>query len=901
MHHGGLLSMAWRACGLLLALAATSPAGAWASDAPALKLTDSGYLRGDGASVMLYADGYSPIFFDQKNSALQVILHGRRIETNGSLRFSPTPEQWSRIPRLQTRQADRAHGRLVATLSYPGYHLDYHVSVTPEAGGFRINVDLDKPLPTALVGRVGYNLEFLPSLCVGKAYRVDGDVRGMLPRYPEGRMAAMPPESGAPALPGYIEQWRKARQYMVPRALAEGDSMTLAAGDRLHRVTVRSDGSPLRLYDGRNQAQNGWFVVRSLVPAGKTTDAVVWHVRLASVPGWTRPPMIAHSQVGYAPSFPKVAVIELDPSHAAPKTATLLRLDRDGMFRKVYQARLSRPQHWLRYDYAKFDFSPVKRPGLYKIAYGGQQSSAFRIADDVYDATWQTSLDGFLAVQMDHVAVRDAYRVWHGVAHMDDARQAPTDIHSFDGYWMGSNTYSPFKPGQHIPGLDTGGWFDAGDFDSDALDQLQTIHNLALTYTTFRPQWDELSVDEKTRRVVMHQPDCIPDVVEQVEHGVLQTLAQIHAVGHPIMGVHASTLEQYTFVGDAASQTDGRIFDAQLAAGATDGDRSGTPDDRWAWTNHNASMDYAAVASLAAASTTLKGWNDKLAGECLQAAATLWRHQQAHPGPNVAGRFGQPGPPLEWNATLELLLATNGAEPYRKRVQVLFPAVLKDMANRGWTAVRALPYLDASYATRFRKALDAWLPQLRTNLAETPFGVPASTRAWGNASQVAQFGVAMYFLHEAFPDKVGPRFTLRAANYLLGTHPASSESYIAGIGTDSKLHTYSYNRGDHGYIPGGMIPGYIVIHPDFPECIADFGMLWFEDETTIGAATDWILEANAAAAIVKDEGRTLPGKWAPAAFGVPSSSVASATTHAEKQVVSPSPTGKRNRGEQTAD
>src|SRR5699024_7373241 len=208
----------------------------------------------------------------------------------------------------------------------------------------------------------------------GKAYRVDGDVRGMLPRDPEGRMVADPPPAGAPPLPSYVEAWRKTRQHMVPRPFASGNRVSLAPGDQLHRVTIQSDGAPVQLFDGRNQAQNGWFVARSLIPAGKTDNAIVWHVRLASVPGWTRPPVIAHSQVGYAPSFSKVAVIERDPSADAAQTATLLRLDHDGKFKKVYQAHLSTPQRWLRYDYARFDFSSVKQPGLYKIEYGGQRT-----------------------------------------------------------------------------------------------------------------------------------------------------------------------------------------------------------------------------------------------------------------------------------------------------------------------------------------------------------------------------------------------------------------------------------------------------------------------------------------------------------------------------------------------
>jgi len=61
------------------------------------------------------------------------------------------------------------------------------------------------------------------------------------------------------------------------------------------------------------------------------------------------------------------------------------------------------------------------------------------------------SLDGFLAVAMDHVSVREGYRLWHGVSHLDDARQAPPNEKHFDGWSMGPNLDSPFTAGQHIP------------------------------------------------------------------------------------------------------------------------------------------------------------------------------------------------------------------------------------------------------------------------------------------------------------------------------------------------------------------------------------------------------------------------------------------------------------------
>jgi hypothetical protein len=86
--------------------------------------------------------------------------------------------------------------------------------------------------------------------------------------------------------------------------------------------------------------------------------------------------------------------------------------------------------------------------------------------------------------------------------------------------------------------------------------------------------------------------------------------------------------------------------------------------------------------------------------------------------------------------------------------------------------------------------------------------------------------------------------------HMLGTHPVSSTSYVSSVGTVSKLKAYGNNPADNPFIPGGVIPGYIIIKPDFPECIDDFGFLWFEDEYVIDDASRWIVAANAANALV---------------------------------------------------
>ena len=63
----------------------------------AMKVTDKNYLDTQGFSLFLYDSMYHPVFVDQKNTAMEMILHGQRIATNGDVRLIPTPEQWDLV------------------------------------------------------------------------------------------------------------------------------------------------------------------------------------------------------------------------------------------------------------------------------------------------------------------------------------------------------------------------------------------------------------------------------------------------------------------------------------------------------------------------------------------------------------------------------------------------------------------------------------------------------------------------------------------------------------------------------------------------------------------------------------------------------------------------------------
>ncbi len=520
--------------------------------------------------------------------------------------------------------------------------------------------------------------------------------------------------------------------------------------------------------------------------------------------------MIAHSQVGYAPGFPKVAVLELDPKYNGPKTASVLRLMEDGSYKQVFEGPITPSTPWLRYVYSKFDFTPVKDPGLYVIQYADQRTAPFPIAEDAYANIWQDSLDHHLAEQMDHVSVREGYRMWHGASHLDDGRMAPVVGEQFDGWNQATATDGKWKGGDHISGMNVGGWYDAGDFDLEEPAQLSVIQSLALAYREFNLKYDELTVDEAAREVEMHRPDGVPDTVEQVKHGALLILAQFHNIGHAIRGTHEPDLRQYTQVGDGASKTDGRIYDPKLGPNEVRGDYSGKPDDRWIFTSNNPFFQWNAIAALAAAADTLKGFDDALAKDCLETAIKAWNDEKAHPTQFPAsGGFGgaapasgvlaasqgvvsgahagshaparpsapaasgatsaQPTPPagpgrglfgvgMDWSAALELTIATHGAEPYRSRLKELFPQVItqQQMGFRGWTAVRALPYLDAGAKDQMREAVKTYMAGLDKRLDATPFGVPPSVGTWGGSGAVVDMAIRMYFLHKTFPDLVGP-------------------------------------------------------------------------------------------------------------------------------------------------
>lgn len=796
------------------------------------KVNDLGYFEASGFNMLVFSNRYDGNFSDSKISGIEIIHHGVRTATNGDVRLNSTPEQWDPIPTFIERKINQESNTIEAYLEYPEYDFRYMISAGSTSEGIILSVILDKPLPQELEGLAGFNLEFLPSAYFTKTYLMDGK-SGLFPLYPGGNMNV--------SRSGNNE----------PEPMAKGNNMILAPEDPLRRIAITAENNELMLFDGRSKAQNGWYVVRSLIPVDKTDTVIKWTLTASMINNWTRSPVIGYSQAGYHPAQIKKAVVELDKNDNPQAKALILRVGKDGSVEKKYEYNINPWGDYLRYQYYFFEFTEVKEEGIYVIEYNKERTGPFRIAADVYENAWHPTLDLFFPVQMDHMLVNEAYRVWHGAAHLDDALQAPVNHMHFDLYAQGPTTDSPYKPGEHIPGLNVGGWFDAGDYDIRTQTQYSVINNLVMAWEYFNIKRDETTIDQGKRFVNIHFPDGKPDILQQIEHGTIALLAQHKAVGHAIPGIIVPHLSQYTHLGDALTMTDNLIYHPKLDSFESDGYYSGHFDDRWAFTSKSTPLNYGSASALAAASRALRGYNDKLADECLTTSLKVWDDERTHE-PDIFYHGNTTGSRLEneeLNAAVELLITT-GENRFAQRISELLPVIEAQFIFTAVPAVRAIPYMDTGYAVKIKNLATIYKDSLVRFDDRNPFGVPISTRSWAGNGWVIRFAITNYILHKAFPDLIDPEYVFRGLHYIYGCHPGSNISFVSGVGTNSKMVAYGSNRADFSFIAGGVVPGVLIIKPDFPENKEDWPFLWGENEYVVNLGSSYIFLVNAANELV---------------------------------------------------
>lgn len=808
-------------------------------EAQDFKLNSYGYFENAGANVMVFSDVYP----EGHQGGVTLVTNGNRRAAGGDVRFEVSQGQWQALPKLRSRVVDEVANEIRVTLSYPdstkhmaGFNpmlypdfvFNYTIKVKSEDDHLVLTVDLDQPVPERFAGKLGFNLELVPSTLLGKPWIMD-EQTGLFPHQPLG--PTMKQTSNTEHIGNFnpkgkacVDQLlldRKTYNPMiaddiVSAPLATGHKFVLNPHDNLGKITIESPQGELKLYDGRINHNNGWFVLRTEFPVGTKAGAVKWIIRPAVDKDWRYAPVVQTSQVGYHPDQKKVAVVELDQLDTHFLQPALYRITADGRT-MVKQQDAKDWGNFLRYHYLQFDFSEVKEEGLYQVMYGEAASPVFRIAKNVWDhGVWQAEIEYFLPVQMCHMRVNDKYRVWHDFCHHDDALMAKTDINHIDGYVQGPSTLCKYQPGEPVPGLNVGGWHDAGDYDLRIESQAGEAYILAMACENLGAYWDETSIDFDKKIVEIHQPDGKNDFLQQVENGALTVVAGWKALGRLYRGILCPTVRQYVHLGDASAHTD---------------HVSGTADDRWVFTEDNPGRELQVAAWLAGISRALKGYNESLSNDCLDIACQLFSTTRCEGSWVMTAKI---------HAAVELYLATKEKE-YRDFVLDQQEFICKNIRQTGWFIGR----FDQAVANKsFSKAIRNALPILQKMYSEyaakTPYGVPHDRGNTSSGSWEPQhLGYNYCYLYAAYPDMFEPDYIFNAMQYLLGMHPGRNQaSFVTGVGAETMKAAYGVNRADWSYIPGGVSPGTNLIRPDLPELL-HFPFLWQEGEYCLGGHATW--------------------------------------------------------------
>lgn len=833
---------------ILMAMALTASS----AFAQTFKINDRGYFSCSGSDVMVFSDQYP----EGHAGGITVIQQDNRMAALGDVRFEASPGQWQGLPKLIKKEVNREANEICVTLAYPDsskhaagfnpmfytdFQFTYKVRVKGVGDNLDIRVEIDKPVPAKFAGKLGFNLELQPSQLYGMPFLMDNKA-GQFPHQAMG--PTMHHESSnADHLGDYFQaditqRWgdRVFTQHRdkanIPQLLGDGSvynpyraddiiSAPLAEGKHFvlqphaaNRVDVECQLGTLRLYDGRMNHQNGWFVLRTEFAAGAQGEVAHWTMRPNIDATWMYTPVVQTSQFGYHPDQKKFAVIELDMRDKSFATATLQRITEKGI-ETIKQGLADEWGNFNRYHYLVYDFTDVKEPGLYQVKYGNETSPMFRIAEDIFDqGIWQAEIEYFLPVQMCHMRVNDKYRCWHDVCHMDDAVMAPTGFNYIDGYVQGASTLTKYKSGEEIPGMAVGGWHDAGDWDLRVESQSIQPWQLTMMVENLGAYWDETTIDQQRHLVEIHQPDGVNDYLQQIEHGALSLMAGWRAMGRLYRGVICPTVRQYVFLGDAGSHTD-RV--------------KGTEDDRWVFTEENPFREFDVAGRLAAISRVMKGYNDTLSVECLNAAKTIY-----------AGLASQENPAVTNNrllAAAELWLTTRDKQ-YCDYILSQKAYICEHIDQCGWFLGRFdKAFGNKKFSADVQKALLTILPKLDQMMKMNPYRVSNGRGGFSSGSWAAQHeGFHYAMLHDAYPEIFSTEYMANVVEWALGMHPGRNRSsFVGGIGQQAARITYGANRADWSYIPGAVIPGTNTIQPDLPELL-EFPFLWQQREFCVDGA-----------------------------------------------------------------
>jgi endoglucanase len=580
---------------------------------------------------------------------------------------------------------------------------------------------------------------------------------------------------------------------------------------RLNIVFESEDGIAI---EDHRKFQSPAYVVQLNVPKGerRTTDLFL---TLPTLPK-KELARLRFSQIGYPSGAEKVAILEW-PKHE-PRPDDAVRLEKKPG--TVVQHGTFGPTEavdWFQNATASFDFTSVREPGDYRVAWSGGSTAWFPIDKSVFvDRLWQPTLDTFIPFLMCHASVdlgRDV--TGHGACHMDDAARAPANFTGPDGYVSYEATGTPYEAGAHVP-LSLGGWHDAGDFDLNVPAQSFVTWMLALTWEEFHPMRDVATLDVGAHAFTAAKPDGTPDLVQQIEWGALWLLS----VEQPDGRVYPGVCEKQ-------AQRSGKPLET-----ITDG-KSGNDDDRLLYVDYHADVQLNFAIGMAAASRALAKLRPELSRQSLDAAKKAFAYFQTHDevyrgGPYTASEVkGKERDASVIAAATELYMTTSDTS-YLTAIEKLAPSLAElklDWPFPRETGTGGFRYVPPFLARLVPRLTGGPLKEAATTTCRRAAKLQADWMKvrpwplniwhdgpWGNSPTALARTFDTYFLSRVAPDVLPKESPLRNMLWIFGLHPTSDTVFVTGLGYPEPKYLYNIHlHALRGYepatIPGAVIPG----------------------------------------------------------------------------------------------
>jgi hypothetical protein len=114
--------------------------------------------------------------------------------------------------------------------------------------------------------------------------------------------------------------------------------------------------------------------------------------------------------------------------------------------------------------------------------------------------------------------------------------------------------------------------------------------------------------------------------------------------------------------------------------------------------------------------------------------------------------------------------------------------------------------------------------------------------------------MVQYFLHKGWPDIFTADPLFDVMNFLLGCRPGkTTNSLVSGVGGNSPVVAYGFNRADWSYIPGGTFWNAVnLVRPDLPEDKV-WPFLWQEREYITNSACMFMFMVIAADKLLEEQ------------------------------------------------